>query len=271
MSALLEVPTLFRFMNNPCVGDGSQEFVVANNEDFQKARKLVREVSPEGVSPLIDQVYQVSDRVKKWSKKLIKSNQKVVVVIATDGLPTDSTGVEGSNHKGEFIDALKCLLRQPVWLVIRLCTGEHRVVSFYNNLDYVLEASVEVLDDLSKEAREINKYNNWLNYTLPLHRSREMGFKHRLFDLLDERKLTSAELREYCVFLFGKDHFEEVPDPEVDLRSFVSALKRVQLNEKNMQQWNFVKKTITELVDTTKISKQYRSRRIFSKKLSFKR
>ena len=32
--------------------------------------------------------------------------------------------------------------------------------------------------------------NPWLNYSPPLHRAREIGAHHRIFDVLDERLLT---------------------------------------------------------------------------------
>ena len=36
----------------------------------------------------------------------------------------------------------------------------------------------------------------------PLHRIREMGFNHKLFDLLDERALTKDELLSFFALIF---------------------------------------------------------------------
>jgi hypothetical protein len=96
--------------------------------------------------------------------------------------------------------------------VIRLCTNEKRVTEFYNQIDEVLEFNLEVLDDYLDEAKEVNKFNKWLNYALPMRKSlslqwrillcmktansfgaprvgypdrcREFGYHNRLFDLL---------------------------------------------------------------------------------------
>jgi len=257
LAALLEAPKIFRFLNNTGVGDGSQEFVVQNFEDFERAQETLQEVSPDGGTPLTNHIRAIRERIGEWTSKLLIYNQKVVVVIATDGLPTDTVGVEGDNHTEEFVAELKELLKLPVWLVIRLCTNERKVVDFYNELDNKLEMSIEVIDDLVKEAREIHGYNKWLTYTIPLQRLRESGFKHRLFDLLDERKLTHNEMRSYCMFLFGKDYFEGVPDPEIDMDSFLSSLNRIQMNEKNMLQWNAVMKQRTELINIKSVKKEY--------------
>ena len=226
-------------------------------EDLLKANRTIENVSPAGVTPLTDQIYEIHKRVLQWAPKLMANNKKVVVTIATDGLPTDSSGTAGRNQRILFIKALEKLLRLPVWLVIRLCTNDKKVVSFYNELDRLLEMNVDVLDDLNEEAKEIRKHNKWLNYTLPLHRCREMGFKHRLFDLVDERKLTLSELRDYCILLFGKDQLDGISDPEENMRSFLSELKRGEISKSNTPQWNVLKKKRTALVDVKKVLKEY--------------
>jgi hypothetical protein len=108
----------------------------------------------------------------------------VAIIIATDGLPTDSEGYGGDEVLAEFVQALKSLEGLPVWLVIRLCTDEKKVTAFYNSLDEQLELSLEVLDDFLGEAREVNRNNKWLNYALPMHRCRELGYHDRLLDLI---------------------------------------------------------------------------------------
>merc|ERR1712038_178320 len=104
--------------------------------------------------------------------------------------------------------------------------GEH-IVNFYNDLDKQLELSIEVLDNYTDEATEMHDSNPWLNYTLQLHRMREMGFQKRLFDVLDERPLTLAELEEFCLMLFGEEKMANVPNPERDFKMFCKDVKKL--------------------------------------------
>jgi hypothetical protein len=103
-----------------------------------------------------------------------------VVVIATDGKPTDG-------DLGEMLQTFKNL---PVWIVVRLCTDNDKVVEYWQDLDNSLDIQMDVLDDFEGEAKEVTDMNPWLNYSPPLHRAREIGAHHRIFDVLDERLLT---------------------------------------------------------------------------------
>jgi hypothetical protein len=103
------------------------------------------------------------------------------------------------------------------------------------------------------------RYNKWLNYTLPLHRAREMGFCHRLFDLLDERKLTIDEVREYFSLIFGKDKIDSMPDPVEDMRGFLHAATVVLDSES--KQYNPILDEATPWVDLEKLAKAYKGER----------
>merc|ERR1712187_890625 len=144
--------------------------------------------------------------------------------MGTDGLPTSESG---SDPKREFIESLRLLEGLPVWVVIRLCTDDEDVVNFYNELDSCLELSVEVLDDLTAEAKEVYECNPWLTYGLPLHRMREMGYHDRVFDMLDERLLTKSELRDFMYLLFGEENMDGVPDPSVNWEGFLADVKQL--------------------------------------------
>lgn len=130
---------------------------------------------------------------------------EAVVILATDGLPTSPSGESSECVSEKFVQALRQLQSLPVWIVVRLCTDDQEVVDFYNSLHQALELPLEVLDDLFNEAKEIYKHNRWLNYCLPLHRCRELGYQHRIFDLLDERPLTKDEVVEFCSLLLGTE------------------------------------------------------------------
>jgi len=188
----------------------------------------------------------------------------VAIVIATDGLPTSCSNYTSPVYGGfeqtkqEFVNALRSLEGLPVWIVIRLCTDEESVVSFYNDIDASLELSMEVLDDFCGEGKKIFDSNPWLNYGLPLHRMREMGYHDRLFDLLDERLLTKSELRDFCYVLFGEEKgFDGLSDPNIDWETFVHDIERlVQITGKT---WDPITKKLKPWIDTKSLHMAYRN------------
>jgi len=256
MAALLKAPTVFRLLNNPGGRVGPQIFGVADkgdhliDSDLQVALSTITNAQPSGVTPLCRHIYEIQQQISTMAPQLQAEGRKIAVIIATDGLPTDEGGYGGVSKQNEFTTALRSLEGLPVWIVIRLCTDEDSVVNFYNDLDSQLELSIEVLDDFIGEATEVHGFNRWLNYSLVLHRCREMGFHDRLFDLLDERKLTKGELRDFCILMLGRDQFDGVADPEESFDSFATAITRMVKKEK--KQWNPVKKHSTHILDINK-------------------
>jgi hypothetical protein len=189
--------------------------------------------------------------------QLQATGQKVAIILATDGLPSDSFGACNSRTREEFETNLLSLAGLPVWLVVRLCTDEDSVVEYYNNLDNQLELSLEVLDDWIGESKEVHQFNPWLTYGLCLHRIREMGFHHRLFDLLDERKFSIDEMREFFVLLFGPDAMDGVPDPNLDFNGFCYAVDHAIRKEGKL--WNPVTEKMSYWVDMKKLKSCYGS------------
>lgn len=128
-------------------------------------------------------------------------------------------------------------------------------MEFYNDLDAQLEFSVEVFDDFTKEAIKVHSYAKWLNYGLPLHRCREMGFHDRVFYLLEERSLTKDELRDFCRLLFGRGKMDGVPEASIDMKGFCKAVEKMQEGE--TEQWNPVKRRVMPWIDIKKLKKDY--------------
>jgi hypothetical protein len=264
LALCLESPTTFRMLNDPAVGANSQQFGIAMESldgavlqsEMARVRDIIGRTQPSGVTPLIEHILDIQQSVTEMAPKLRADGCRVVIILATDGLPTDERGYGGKDIQQQFVQALRGLEGLPVWLVIRLCTDEESVVNFYNELDTQLELSLEVLDDFLEEANEVYAHNPWLNYALPLHRLREMGYQHRSFDMLDERKFTMGELREFCGLLFGDGKStDQLPDPAADWKAFAKAIEARMYKEKG--QWNPIKKKVTPWIDMRKLNKIY--------------
>ena len=133
LSALIKAPTKFRLLNNP--GRGlSQEFGIDMKEDTMikselgDAMRIMRQVRPSGVTPLTDHIKEIYTIVSSLKSGLEAEGKHVVIVVATDGLPTDELGSTSDYIKDEFIENLRFLERLPVWLVVRLSTDDEAAV-----------------------------------------------------------------------------------------------------------------------------------------------
>lgn len=120
--------------------------------------------------------------MQEEAPRLRAKGQRCTVVIASDGEASD----------GSVEQALRPLLHLPVWVVIRLCTDEDKIVEYWNGIDAELELEMDVLDDLCGEAGEVAEHNPWLTYGTPLHRVREWGTSRKVVDMLDEKRLTGT-------------------------------------------------------------------------------
>jgi Mg-chelatase subunit ChlD len=263
MAAALEAPTTFRMLNNPGCGPNTQQFGIAETsltpavlqEEVDRAVAIMKSAQPHGVTPLIQHLEVIQQSVYEIAPTLRADGCRVVIILATDGLPTDMNGNCSETIQQQFVEALRALEGLPVWVVIRLCTDEEKVVNFYNNLDGQLELSLEVLDDFQEEAKGVHEHNPWLNYALQLHRLREMGYHHRVFDMMDERPFTHEELREFCTLLLLDENSSaaELPDPSADWRLFSNTVKKLLAKQRG--QWNPIQKKVTPWIDIKEMNK----------------
>jgi hypothetical protein len=268
LAGLLEAKTTFRMLNDPGAQFLPQEFTVPAErsisiaEDVDRAKTIIRNSEPNGVTPLSAHVLEIVSRIRSMLPILKSQGQRVVIVIATDGLPSNEYGESSDYILDEFVRALKTLQTLPVWVVIRLCTNDDSVGKYYDDLDKVLESPLEVIDDFFGEAKGIYAANKWLNYTLPLHRCREMGCHHRIFDLLDERLLNKDELLEFLQILFGRENFHGVPDMHADWPGFATALKKIV--EKQGSQFNPITKKPGPWIDMKVLNSVYGKKPAYS-------
>ena len=250
-----------QLLNSPVYNAGPQQFGVCESahsnadRDVEKCLGIMARSRPEGCTPLAHHVRAISREIQGMMPSLKASAKKVSVVICTDGVPTDAT-------RNQFVAELRQLPSRYVTLVIRLCTDEDSVVQFYNELDKELEIAVDVIDDFrgmcrhhsaalspfvclmyltfwttcttptSGEALETVQVNPWLNYSMPLHQLREMGYSSRVLDFLDERPLTKREQVEVCSIIFGADKMRLCPDPCLDWSGFLAHIDFILRSEK---------------------------------------
>lgn len=261
LASLTKAPTVFRLLNDPSRAVGPQQFSVAErgeqliSEDLKIVRNTMNKTAPSGLTPLSQHIREIRSNIKAMLPQLQSSGQKVAIILATDGLPTDEHGRGGAAARREFEKELRSLVGLPVWIVVRLCTDEDSVVDYYNNLDSQLELELDILDDWVAEGMEVFQFNPWLTYGLCLHRMREMGFHHRLFDLLDERRFTLDEVREFLVLLLGPGALDGAPDPNLNLEGFLRQVRNAVGSED--MQWNPVWKRMTPWVDVRKLKRCY--------------
>jgi hypothetical protein len=107
--------------------------------------------------------------------------ERVYLMIASDGEPSD-----GNVRDLERI--LKKVNKRKLHIVVRICTDNEGVNSFWNRLERNSELRLDTVDDFKGESQEIYNINDWINYGLELHRFREWGTDEHLFDLIDEDK-----------------------------------------------------------------------------------
>lgn len=210
-------PTLLHFMNDPEFGNQQQqaapnqqqqnqhqrEILIKHESDIPNAYHMLKNIQPHGTTPLTKHIQMIYNHVYNIQDILYEKKQKVVIVIATDGIPTNEYGQATAEVHEEFVTSLKQLQLLPIWIIIRLCTDNIKIISYYRNLDIDLELYIDVLDDYVNEAKRISNINVWLNYTNSLHRIREFGYHNRIYDLLNERLLSKDELYDWiCNILF---------------------------------------------------------------------
>lgn len=217
--------TEFRLLNQPS-GGASQHVVVGTtvgSHDSTSVHELqtidrVVAAPPTGRTPLCAQIRAVTAQIAARAGELRQTGTKACVVIASDGEATD----------GDIAAALRPLRDLPVWVVIRLCTDEDRIVEYWNQIDEDLELDMDVLDDLAGEAAEVIQHQPWLTYGMPLHRLREWGTTLKLFDLLDERPIAKSELQAFAAIILGAGPTDGLPHPTLDWKGFVKALDAAQ-------------------------------------------
>ena len=230
-------PTEFRLLNM------ADPVLIGSGQDRGKSLDAFLDIlseSPGGQTPICAQIRDVIERISSIQHLLRQSGQKACVIIATDGESTD----------GDLASAMRPLESLPVWVVVRLCTDEEKVVQYWNEIDGELELEMDVLDDLAGEADEVFTNNPWLTYTESFHRFREYGATIKEMDLLDESQLSSDQMRAVTALVLSTT--QEIPHPDEDWSGFLSFL-----NSHNQDVWCPKTKKHKKYIDMKRLQQIY--------------
>jgi hypothetical protein len=135
----------------------------------------VTEEDPAGQTPLCEHIEDIVAAVTSIEDQLRANGQRAIVIIATDGEATD----------GNVAEALKPLEQLPVIVILRLCTSDEKVVSYWDDIDKQLELEMDVLDDHVGDSLQVQSVNPWLTYSDALHKMREFGAAIKVCVLYD--------------------------------------------------------------------------------------
>ena len=139
-------------------------------------------VGPNGYTPIPRVLKQIFGNWRNQEKKLL-------VIIATDGKPTDDNGNDATS---EFYNCLKTRSSNIVVSIIA-CTDDNVTMDYLNQIDTVIP-SVDVNDDYNSEAQEVARvqgnmfafsFGDYVVKTL-------LGPVDNYFDNLDESKFTNV-------------------------------------------------------------------------------
>lgn len=189
-------------------------------------------------------IFEISQQVAQMQQALRSAGQKAVIIIATDGEASD----------GDLARAMAPLKDLPVDVVVRLCTNDDAVGSYWDSVDKQLEFNIDVIDDQVGESGEVAKANPWLNYGEPIHRMREFGVPLRELDLVDESKLSPDQLRAVCSILFDVP-VANIPHPEAEFKPFLASISK--LNSQLKPVWSPQMRTVRPWIELNHLKQVY--------------
>ncbi len=209
-----QAPCEFRLLNQlspKFVGDNSMD---PDHGNYRAVQNVFKNKTPTGGTPLCRHITDVVNYIKFHEARLREDGQVISLVICTDGMSSD----------GNVVDAMRPLKHLPCMVVIRLCTDEDAVITYWDSVEKDLEMELDIVDDFFGEGSGVRDVNPWINYGLPLQRLREFGVKVKELDMIDERKLTTQQMIKYLSILFNCE-VSTIPQPDFDWGTFEKWVK----------------------------------------------
>lgn len=155
-----------------------QDMIKLNIRSPHNRKKLLLKLSNYG--------QQVLQRFKCSTNATYTAKPKLII-IATDGLPTDS---EGYTDIGPFERLLKSRNADRNRLGVLICTDESKVVKIFNRLDGDVDR-LDVIDDFETETEHVKEVQGKsFSYNYGTHVARVLlGPVFQKYDDMDEKKL----------------------------------------------------------------------------------
>ena len=173
---VIEVATIF--------DDDGIDINFLNRQNYENVRDInyvnsILEEKPYGLTPLNSSLIQIFDKYQN-------SVKPVLVVIATDGIPTNIAGYEDI---GTFKKTLKNKNHSNFFISFLACSDNDNDVGYLNKLDKEIP-NIDTLDDYHSELKEVKKaQGKKFNYTFGDHVMRLLlGPLYPELDKLDEKK-----------------------------------------------------------------------------------
>jgi len=142
---------------------------------------------PYGLTPLNNSLLKIMSRYHN-------STKPVLIVIATDGIPTDNNGISDVKN---FTKTLKNRNSNKFYISFLACSDQESDVGYLNKLDKQIK-NIDTLDDYNSELQEVkNAQGKKFSYTFGDHIVRLLlGPICPELDKLDEKKI-----RKNCIIL----------------------------------------------------------------------
>jgi hypothetical protein len=134
LAAWIHAPTVFRLLNT--CPDIASEFTIASQpyasnesaqKDLQRFQQWLKKVLPTGRTPLTHQIYEIQQLIRSMEQSLRSKGQHIVLIIATDGLPSDEKGICNDEQSDLFRKSLKAFENLPIQVIFRLNTNDSSI------------------------------------------------------------------------------------------------------------------------------------------------
>lgn len=137
----------------------------------------------------------------------IPKDKPKLIILATDGAPTDEDGRSTRQARQQFIDVLRQRDADMNRIVILLCTDDDAIVKLYEDIDKTID-NICVIDDYQTEKAKVEKcQGDGYNYTQDMHRARFiLAGINDIFDKMNERKILYDKYGSFIQFEDLKRH-----------------------------------------------------------------